>query len=99
MRPDVVFFNEQLSPEDWTFARQTVHQCDALLVAGTSCQVHPVATLPVLARPKRKLVLEINPNPTQTTSVADECLRMTAAVGLPWLVDTVLDRARPLSTS
>lgn len=98
MRPDVVLFNEQLNPDDWTFAQQTVRRCDALLVVGTSCQVHPVATLPVLARRKRKLVVEINPNPTQTTSVAHECLRTTAAPGLPWLVDTLLDRTRPTPT-
>ena len=98
MRPDVVLFNEQLNPEDWTFAQQTVRRCDALLVVGTSCQVHPVAALPVLARRKRKLVVEINPNPTQTTSVAHECLRTTAARGPPWLVDTLLDRTRPTPT-
>lgn len=94
MRPDMVLFNEQLNPEHWAFAQQTVRQSDALLVVGTSAQVFPVASLPVLARRKRKLLVEINPNPTQVTSIADECLRTTAAVGLPWLVDTLLERAR-----
>ena len=98
MRPDVVLFHEMLNGKDMKFAQQTVRQCDALLVVGTSCQVHPVASLPVLARRKRKLLVEINPNPTQVTSVADECLRTTAAIGLPWLVDTLLDRARPTPT-
>ena len=98
MRPDVVLFNEQLNPEHWRDARQAVQQCDAMLVVGTSCQVHPVASLPVRARRQRKLLVEINPNPTQVTSVADECLRTTAAIGLPWLVDTLLDRARPTPT-
>ena len=94
MRPDVVLFHEMLNGKNMKFAEQTVRQSDALLVVGTSAQVFPIASLPVLARRKRKLLVEINPNPTQVTSIADECLRITAAIGLPWLVDTLLERAR-----
>ena len=95
MRPDVVLFHEMLNGKNMKFAEQTVRQCDALLVVGTSDQVFPVASLPALARRKRKLLLEVKLNPTQMTSIADECLRITAAIGLPGLVDTLLEHARP----
>lgn len=50
LKPNVVFFGENLDPKVWTRAMNAATTCDVYLVVGTSLQVFPAADLPTTAR-------------------------------------------------
>src|SRR5205814_2202861 len=64
VRPDVVWFGEQLpeavTAEAWALAAS----CRAMLVVGTSGLVQPAAQLPLIAREAGATVIEVNPDAT-----------------------------------
>ncbi len=87
VRPGVVWFGEPLPEAQWQEAVDVVTRSDALLVVGTSGVVHPAAGLPELARQRGRPVIEINPEETAISGLADATWRVSAAVGLPALVE------------
>ncbi len=70
VRPDVVWFGEELPRETLDRAWMEAEHCDLLLVAGTSGQVYPVAQLPSAAREAGALVIDVNPEPTPISDLA-----------------------------
>lgn len=62
-RPDVVMFGEALREPDWALARRAVHECDVMLVVGTSGLVMPAAGLPSEARSRGAKVIHVDPHP------------------------------------
>lgn len=93
LRPDIVLFGEMLPEQALTEAFTLAEACDVMWVVGTSVNVQPAASLPFVALEHGALVVEINPEPTILTAVAQHSLRTTAAVGLPPLVAAI--RALP----
>ena len=92
LRPDVVWFNENL-PEDAIEKSITASRnCDVFLSIGTSSQVYPAASLPFEALNAGATVVEINPDSTPLTPKADFALRGASGVILPELVDSVWRR-------
>jgi NAD-dependent deacetylase len=87
VRPGVVWFGEGLDVRLWHQAVRSVQNCDVLLVVGTSGVVQPIASLPEMARSKGAWVCEINPQTTEVSKYADLSWQVTAAVGLPALID------------
>jgi NAD-dependent deacetylase len=53
---------------------------------GTSAEVYPAAALPDYAKSAGATIVEINPNPTPLSAVADYVLRAPAGALLPALV-------------
>ncbi|HEX2094954.1 MAG TPA: NAD-dependent deacylase [Longimicrobiaceae bacterium] len=96
LRPDVVWFGEVL-PEDATArAWRLAEECDVMLVVGTSGLVYPAADLPRVARRAGARIVEVNPEPSGITPLADVFLQGTAGTVLPALVDGVRrERAAP----
>lgn len=86
VRPGVVWFGESLPPDAWAAGVEACDQADLVLVVGTSGMVYPAAGLPALARSNGAFVAEINPLPTELSSMADLCWREPAAVALPALL-------------
>lgn len=86
IRPGVVWFGESLPQAAWQRAEQALEDCDALLVVGTSGVVQPAASLPRLVKQRGRPVVEINPDASSITALADASWRMTAAQGLPQVV-------------
>jgi NAD-dependent deacetylase len=86
LRPDVVWFEEMLPVDALTAAEEAANRCDVLLVAGTSAGVYPAAALPMLARRRGALVVEVNTETTPLSAQADYALRGPAGVVLPALV-------------
>jgi NAD-dependent deacetylase len=82
-RPDVVWFGEALPAEALEAAYQAARRCQVMLVVGTSAVVQPAASLPLVARDSGALVVEINPQPTPLSEVADQVIRRPAAAALP----------------
>jgi len=85
-RPGVVWFGEELPPGMMPEARHAVESADVLLVVGTSAVVYPAAGLIPLAKSHGRKVIEVNPEATLFSKMADRSLRGAAGEILPRLV-------------
>jgi len=92
LRPDVVWFGETLDPHHIDRAYAALATCDAILVVGTSGLVYPVAGFPAVARDAGARVIEINPEPSGITPIADVFVAAGARDTLPPLVDALQRR-------
>ncbi|MFQ5490928.1 MAG: NAD-dependent deacetylase [Phycisphaerae bacterium] len=86
MRPGVVWFGESLPPEALDGAAAAAESCQVMLVAGTSSVVHPAAGLSSLAAQHGATVVEINPQDTPLSPLAEFRLRGPSGVILPAIV-------------
>ncbi len=93
IRPDVVWFGEMLPADAIQSAQQAAAAAEVFFSIGTSAQVEPAASLPYLAKGNGAYLVEINPEPTPLTDVADEAFLMPAEDVLPLLV-IALERIR-----
>jgi NAD-dependent deacetylase len=89
IRPDVVWFGENLNISMIEDAFTTARKATLFLSIGTSSVVHPAATLPLVALESGAFLIEINPEPTPLTHEADLALRSPAAQVLPRLVEKI----------
>jgi NAD-dependent deacetylase len=89
VRPDVVWFGEVLPEETWDAAVRASESADLFLSIGTSAQVYPAASLPLMAGRRGAFLVEINPEPTPLTERADEFLQGPAGSVLPELLALV----------
>lgn len=87
MRPDVVWFGEMLPAAAVDRAYGALGMCDVIVVIGTSGQVVPAAGFPRVAREAGAAVIEINPETTPNTNIADVFLQGPAGEILPQVVD------------
>ena len=62
-RPDVVLFGEDLDDTKFATAMRVLAEADVLIVAGTSLEVHPVATLPFVAEEHGSMMVWANVAP------------------------------------
>jgi NAD-dependent deacetylase len=67
IRPDCVFFGEQIPHDSIMRSFEIAQTCDIMLVIGTSAIVHPAAVIPDSAHQSGAIVIEINPEPTPLT--------------------------------
>ncbi|MEW6260539.1 MAG: Sir2 family NAD-dependent protein deacetylase [Thermodesulfobacteriota bacterium] len=86
IRPDVVWFGEFISADVLQRAFDEAARSDVMIVAGTSAVVHPAASLPLEVRRHGGTVIEINPDTTPLSSMADFPLRMEAGIAFHELV-------------
>ncbi len=63
LKPDIVFFDEQIPPAAFSQTYDLIHGADLLIVAGTSCQVVPAATIPSTVQAQGGKIIEINLEP------------------------------------
>jgi len=61
IRPDIVWFGENLDRQNIINAQKAVESCDLCFVIGTSSQVYPAAGFSTLAKQTGATVVEINP--------------------------------------
>ncbi len=90
VRPDVVWFGENLPGRVLDAAWLAAERCDVILVAGTSGVVYPAAQLPLVAKQHGAVVIDINPECTPISEIADLFLQGRSALLLPQLVDAYL---------
>ncbi len=86
LRPGVVWFGETLDPALLAEAWRAAESADFFLVAGTSGQVQPAASLAEAALARGAAVVEINLEPTPLTPRATVALRGGCAALLPALL-------------
>jgi NAD-dependent deacetylase len=89
MRPNVVWFGEDLPLDVFAAAEEASRSCDVMLVVGTSADVWPAAGLPMTAKMAGAQIVEINPNQTSLTPHANHILTGTSAVILPQLLEAM----------
>jgi NAD-dependent deacetylase len=86
LRPDVVWFGEQLPVRVIEDAFTAASNADLVMVIGTSGVVQPAASLAVRAKNSGAFVIEINIESTPLTDITDVFLRGKAAQTLPALL-------------
>jgi len=89
LRPDVVWYGEQLPEKALQEAFLLAENCDVMLVVGTSGLVQPAASLPVIAGRAGARFIEVNPQPGMISASADILLKGKSGEILPQLVATV----------
>ena len=86
MRPDVVWFGENLPETQLAAAIEASQTCDVYFSIGTSSMVQPAASLVVNAIRNKAAVIEINPNPTPLTEYATYAISYASGQFLPMLI-------------
>jgi len=64
LRPNIVFFGEELPPKEIVRAKQLLKECKVFIVVGTSGGVYPAASFPYEAKQSGAFVIEINLSPS-----------------------------------
>ncbi len=85
LRPDVVWFGEQLPEGVFEAAAEATRSANLFLAVGTSATVYPAAGLIEIASRSGALVIEVNVEPTPLSDLADVRLAGPAAEMVPTL--------------
>jgi NAD-dependent deacetylase len=83
LRPGVVWFGEELPAETFERAAEASRRAELFVAVGTSASVWPAAGLIELAAGAGALVVEVNPEPTPLSHLAEVVLRGRAGEVLP----------------
>ncbi|MGB1287385.1 MAG: SIR2 family NAD-dependent protein deacylase [Aggregatilineales bacterium] len=91
MRPNVVWFGEILPQKELQLAGELAHDCDVMIVVGTSGLVHPAASLPKIAKGQGTpaTIIEVNPDYSMITRIADIKLEAPSGVALPKVLEAM----------
>jgi NAD-dependent deacetylase len=89
VRPDVVWFGENLSPGVLDSALRAAQTAEVFLSVGTSSGVQPAASLPLLALERGAMIIEINPDDTLLTPQTHFSVRAASGKVLPQLIKTI----------
>lgn len=89
LRPDVVWFGENLSAYALLAAQEAAGTCDLFFSVGTSGVVEPAASLPFIAQRQGAVILEVNPSSTPLTGYANHLFQEPSGQFLPALVQAV----------
>lgn len=89
MRPNVVWFGEDLPVDVFAAAEEAARTCDVMLVVGTSADVWPAAGLPYTAKMAGAQIVEVNPNQTSLTPHVHHVLTGTSAAVIPQLLEAM----------
>jgi NAD-dependent deacetylase len=87
IRPNVVWFGEQLPEDAIRDAEIAAKTCEVFFSIGTSAEVYPAAGLPFLAKQSGARIVEINPNDTPLTPYVDFSIPELAGESLPIILE------------
>ena len=90
LKPDVILFGEQLPQKAWLEAQREARQCDLMMVAGSSLEVLPVASLPMQAIDRGAHLIIVNNSLTYLNVRADLAIQEDVAQILPAIAERVL---------
>lgn len=85
-RPNVVWFGELLPDGALEQSLEAFSRCEVALIIGTSGEVEPAASLGRVATRSGAFVIEINPEATPLSPIADLSLRLGAVEGMEFLM-------------
>jgi len=79
LRPDITWFGDNLKSSVFENASNIIKKCDIFISIGTSGAVWPAAGLPSEAKRNGAYCIEINPEPTDLSSIYDEVIDCKAS--------------------
>jgi NAD-dependent deacetylase len=80
LKPDFVFFGEQLPQVDLAKSLEDAKKCDLMIVIGSTGLVYPAASMPQIAKQNGAKIIEINPNKTVYTNTLTDIFIQSGAV-------------------
>ncbi len=89
IRPDLVFFGEQIPSEAYKEAFALADQSDVVIVAGTSGGVVPASLIPSRIQEAGGLIVEINKAPSAYTAFSDVFIQGGVEKVLPAIVQSL----------
>lgn len=89
LRPDVVWFGEPLPRKAMEEAFRLAERADLVLVIGTSGVVYPAAYIPQIVKETGGKVIEVNPEESGITPIADVFLRCPAGEAMEKLMERI----------
>ncbi len=89
LKPDVIFFGEQLPAEALRQSIDHSRQCDLLIVIGSSLVVYPAAYMPVYAKEAGAAVVIVNLTVTDFDHEADVVVHGKAGEIMPLILQAV----------
>lgn len=87
LKPDVVYFGEQLPERALRRAVSAAESCDVFVAIGSTLTVYPVASLPGVALDAQASLIIVNAEPTAYDRYADEVIREPIETAVPALVE------------
>lgn len=91
LKPDIVLFGEQLPGDVVRGAKRLIDDSDLMIIAGSSLEVTPVASMPVHALNKGARLILINIEPTYLDERADVLIHDDVINVLPVIADELLE--------
>jgi len=92
LRPEIVFFGEEIPDEPLVNAYRAACNCDLMLIIGTSATVAPASYLPHRAKERGAFLVEINSSRTKLTNrLTDMYIAEKAGKALPAILAAVVD--------
>lgn len=95
LRPNVVWFEEELPVEAFNQAEYFSFNCDVFVSIGCSLEVYPASTLPISTAHCGAYLVQINPHETKLDKVANCNLRGKAGEIMPKLWEAVWGKLIP----
>lgn len=93
---DTVMFGEPIPADTMAEARRHIDMATCVVAVGTSASVRPASGLLWIAEANGATVIEINPNETKLSSIADLVIRSSAGNALSGLLNLLNRGAGPL---
>lgn len=90
LKPDITLFGEMLPYDVWLEAEEHCRRADVILVAGSSLEVWPAASLPQLSLEHGAKVIINNLTPTPLDSSAEVLLPVSVIEALPKISSLIL---------
>jgi NAD-dependent deacetylase len=91
LRPDVVWLGEGLPSHELRRAYEVAQRAEVFFAIGTSARVRPAASLPLIAKRAGAFVIEINPDETALSLMADYWMSCKASDVLSALAQKLTD--------
>ena len=87
---DTVMFGEPIPKDALDECYRQAFLADVFLTVGTSAVVYPAAEFPVMAKRRGVPLIEINPEETALSDIADIVVRAPSGIAVPRLVELLL---------
>ncbi len=81
LKPDFVFFGENIPVDAYKKAINEINLCDVMLIIGTTGEIMPASILPYEAKNNGSLIIEINPEESNyTNKITDYFIKQKAVM-------------------
>ncbi len=90
-RIDIVLFGEPLPEQALTGALRSLEHCSLFFVIGSSLEVYPAASLPLYAKERQAVLVEINNDPSALSHIFDYRIKGPASMVVPEILKILED--------